>query len=397
MKFSNRLPSDLATNRLTDAIQRHRATARPLIDLTESNPTRAGFDYPSTLLAPLADRRGLAYAPSAFGLAEARRAVADDYARRGVDVPPDRIILTASSSDAYSLLFKTLADPGDEILVPHPSYPLFEYLTRLDGLVPRAYALEYHGRWAIDFDSIERALSNRTRAVVVVSPNNPTGSYVRRDEYERLAAMLTGRDIAVIADEVFADYEIEEGSASPSACVASSDGGLAFSLGGLSKSAGMPQVKLGWIAAAGSRHVVDAALGRLEHVSDTYLSVSTPVQIAAPELLRVGTSIRAQILDRVRLNQQQLRAQTAAVPSCTVLRTEGGWYGVIQVPSLESEEDLVLRLLDAGVLTHPGYFFDFPRESFLVVSLLPPCDVFRDGIAAILRHFTCNVSADQHV
>jgi aspartate/methionine/tyrosine aminotransferase len=209
--------------------------------------------------------------------------------------------------------------------------------------------------------------------------------------------MLAGRDIAVIADEVFADYEIEEGSASPSACVASSDATLAFSLGGLSKSVGMPQVKLGWIAAAGKTDIVDAALRRLEHVSDTYLSVSTPVQVAAPELLRAGASVRAQILDRVRRNDRQLRAQIVAVPSCTVLRSEGGWYGVIQVPSLESEEDLVLRLLAGGVLTHPGYFFDFPRESFLIVSLLPPCDVFRDGIAAILRHFACSVSADQHV
>jgi alanine-synthesizing transaminase len=395
--FSNRLPSDLATNRLTDAIQRHRASGRPLIDLTESNPTRAGFEYPSTLLASLADPRGLTYAPSPFGLPEARRAVADDYARRGVDVPPDRIVLTASSSDAYSLLFKTLADPGDEILVPHPSYPLFEHLTRLDGLVPRAYALDYHGRWALDFDSIDRALSDRTRAVIVVSPNNPTGSYVRRDEHERLGAMLAERDVALIADEVFADYEIEEGGASPSACVASSDSSLAFSLGGLSKSVGMPQLKLGWIAAAGKANLVDAALRRLEHVSDTYLSVATPVQVAVPELLRSGASVRAQILDRVRLNHHQLRAQIAAVPSCAVLRAEGGWYGVIQVPSLESEEDLVLRLLAAGVLTQPGYFFDFPRESFLIVSLLPPCDAFRDGIAAILRHFTCSVSADQHV
>jgi aspartate/methionine/tyrosine aminotransferase len=330
-------------------------------------------------------------------LPEARRAVADDYARRGIDVRPERIVLTASSSDAYSMLFKTLADPGDEILVPHPSYPLFEYLTRLDGLVPRPYTLEYHGRWSIDLDSVERALTARTRAVVVVSPNNPTGSYVRRDEYDALAAIVAGRGIAIIADEVFADYEIEDGAASASACVASSDGVLAFALGGLSKSVGMPQVKLGWIAAAGHAPTVDAALGRLEHVSDTYLSVSTPVQIAAPELLRSGAAIRAQILERVRRNYQQLRAQTAAVPSCTAFRSEGGWYGVIQVPSLEAEEELVLRLLDAGVLAHPGYFFDFARESFVVVSLLPPPDAFRDGVAAILRHFACSIPADQHV
>ncbi len=395
--FSNRLPSDLATTRLADAVQRFRTSGRPLVDLTESNPTRAGFDYPDGLFAPLADRRGLTYAPSPFGSAEARQAVAADYARRGVDVAPDRIVLTTSSSEAYSLLFKTLADAGDEVLVPQPSYPLFDYLTRLDCVVPRPYALDYHGRWSIDFDSVERALTSRTRAIVIVSPNNPTGSYVRREELDRLAAIVAEREVAIIADEVFADYQLDTESASHAGHVTSRADVLTFALGGLSKSVGMPQVKLGWIAVAGPRAAVDAALRRLEHVCDTYLSVSTPVQGAAPDLLRSGAAVRAQIADRVRENYLALRTQTAAIPSCTVLESEGGWYGVLQVPSLESEQRLVLRLLDDGVLVHPGYFYDFARESFLVVSLLPRGDVFRDGVARVLRHFACSVSPDPHV
>jgi alanine-synthesizing transaminase len=395
--FSNRLPASLATNRLTDAIQRYRSGSRPLIDLTESNPTRAGFNYPTDLLAPLADPRGASYLPAPFGLPAARRAVAADYARQGITVPPDHIVLTASSSEAYSLLFKALADAGDEILVPRPSYPLFDYLTRLDLVASRPYELEYHGRWMLDVVSIERALTPRTRAVLIVSPNNPTGSFVKRDELERLAALCAERDVAIIADEVFADYELEAGSAKQAGRAATRSDALTFALGGLSKSVGLPQLKLGWIAVAGPAARVDAALQRLEHICDTYLSVSTPVQVAAAELLQSGASVRAQITNRVGENYHELKIQTAAVPSCVALISEGGWYGVLQVPSFESEEDLVLRLLDAGVLVHPGYFFDFPSESFVVVSLLPLPDTFRDGVARILRHFACSTSVDRYV
>lgn len=394
--FSTRLPADLAANRLTDAVRRCRASGRPLIDLTESNPTRAGFDYPADLLAPLADARGLTYAPSPLGLLDARRAVAAEYARRGVDVPLHRLVLTASTSEAYSLLFKVLADAGDEILVPRPSYPLFEHLTRLDALVPRHYDIDYHGRWTIDLDAVERAISERTRAILVVSPNNPTGSFLRHDDAERLTRLAERHQLAIVADEVFADYELEDGARDAAAAAASSRS-LVFSLGGLSKSIGLPQVKLAWIAAAGSGVLVEAALERLEHAADTYLSVATPVQVAAAELLRRGTMIRAQIATRVRENYRELHALAEAVPTCTVLRSEGGWTAVLRVPTFESEEDLALRLLDAGVLAHPGYFFDFPGESYLIVSLLPPRDTFRDGVSRILRHFACTESLDGHV
>jgi aspartate/methionine/tyrosine aminotransferase len=372
-------------------VRARRARSDALIDLTESNPTRAGFDYPDDLLAPLADPRGLRYAPSALGALEARRAVAAEYARQGLAVDPARIVLTASSSDAYSLLFKVLADAGDEVLVPRPSYPLFDHLTRLDLLVPRPYDLDAHGAWAIDFASLERQLTPRTRIVLIVSPNNPTGSFVGAADLDRLAAICAPRGIAIVADEVFFDYEIETGAAARSGRVASRGDVLSFSLGGLSKSVGLPQVKLGWIAVGGPGHLVDASIDRLEMASDTYLAVSTPAQLAAGELLARGGAIRSQISTRIGANARTLQHMIGGTPSCRVLPAAGGWYTVVQVPSLESEEDLVLRLLDDGVLTHPGYFYDFPRESFLIVSLLPPEASFADGVSRVLRHFNCTV------
>ena len=391
--FSSRIPSNLAPNRLADALRNCRAQGHPFIDLTLSNPTRAGFDYPPDLLALLADARGLRYEPSAKGLVDAREAVARDYLRQGVTVSPERIVLTASTSDAYSLLFKLLADAGDEVLVPRPSYPLFDHLTQLDLVVPRPYDLDVHASWSIDFSSVERALTPRTRAVLVVSPNNPTGSFVTGAELDRLAALCAPKDVAIIADEVFADYELEPGARRRAGRAATRHDVLSFALGGLSKSVGLPQVKLGWIAASGPDALVDAALERLELVCDSYLAVSTPVQLAAAELLDRGAAIRSQIAARVATNYRELMSLCAGTPSCGVLRSDGGWYAVMHVPSFESEDDLAVRLLTKeGVLTHPGYFFDFPRESFLVVSLLPPEVSFRDAVTRVLRYFACSVT-----
>jgi hypothetical protein len=389
--FSERVPGQLCANRLASAVAARRAAGHELLDLTESNPTRAGVAYPRELLAPLGDPRGLRYEPQPFGVQAARQAVSDDYARRGVSLGADRVVLTASTSEAYGWLFKLLADPGSEVLVPRPSYPLFEHLTRLDGVVARPYELEYHGTWSIDFASLEVALSPRTRAVLLVSPNNPTGSFVKQPELDRLAGLCAPRDIAVIADEVFADYELEAGASAAAGRVLDRRDVLAFSLGGLSKSVGLPQVKLGWIGVAGPERLVASALERLELVCDTYLSVSTPVQASAAELLADGAAVRAAIAERVRANFRVLVDRVAGTPSCGVLRAEGGWSGVLQVPSLQAEEDLVLMLLARdGVLVHPGYFFDFPRESYLIVSLLPPPAVFDEGIGRVLRHFNCS-------
>ncbi len=387
VRFSSRLPRDLAVNRLSAALEAARGDGRGVIDLTESNPTRAGFDYPADLLAPLGDARGLRYTPSPLGLETARRAVAADYRRRGLDVDHTRIVLTSSTSDAYSLLFKVLCDPGDEILVPRPSYPLFEYLACLDAVTVGTYDIEYHGQWEIDVDGLERAFTPRTRAVLLVSPNNPTGSFVKDDELQRIAACASSHGAAIIADEVFADYVLTSDSKGPPVGhVLACSGGLSFSLGGLSKSVGLPQVKLGWLAAAGGAAEVSGALARLEVACDTYLSVSTPVQASAADLLDRGAFIREQIAERVRANYHHLMTAAGRAPSCRVRPSEGGWYGVLQVPSLTTEEDFVLALLvEDRVLVHPGYFFDFPHESFVVFSLLPPTQEFAAGLSRVLE------------
>jgi len=384
--FSSRVPSDLGRNPLARAVADARADGRALVDLTESNPTRAGFDYPDYLLSALADARGLKYEPAPFGLIAARQAVARDYARRGVSVSPERIALTASTSEAYSLLFKLLTDAGDEVLAPRPSYPLFDHLARLDAIALRHYDLEYHNGWSIDLASLERAISERTRAVLVVSPNNPTGSFVSRQDLKRLETICVDRGIAIIADEVFADYQLRPGACVDAGRVLDIRQGLAFSLGGLSKSVGLPQVKLGWMAAAGAGDVVAEALARLELICDTYLSVSTPIQAAAAELLSRGAAVRTQIQTRIASNYRTLAERLEAVPSCTLLVADGGWSAVVRVPSIGSEEDLVVDLVGKGVLVHPGYFFDFPHESYLVVSLLPPESEFADGVGRVLRH-----------
>jgi len=388
--FSERLPRTLTTNRLADAVAAMRRSNRAFIDLTESNPTRAGFDYPEDLLAALGDRAAACYAPSAFGSADARAAVSREYERQGLAVPPDRIVLSSSTSEAYSWLFKLLTDAGDDVLVPRPSYPLFDHLTRLDLVAAHSYDLEYHGAWSIDFASVERSMTPRTRAVLIVTPNNPTGSYVTRGDLDRLAALCAGNGVPLIADEVFADYELVPGAAAAAGRVAARDDVLSFALGGLSKTVGLPQVKLGWMAVSGPQPLVTAALDRLEVVCDAYLSVSTPVQVAAASLLQRGAAIRRQIAERVAANYRALRTAAACEASVDVLNSDGGWYAVLRVPSYESEDDLVVSLLTTdGVLVHPGYFFDCARESLLVVSLLPEPAAFAGGIARVLRHFTC--------
>lgn len=388
MIWSHRVDADLTVNRLTTTLAALRAESRSIIDLTLSNPTIAGLEYPRGMLDGLADARGLVYRPEAFGLRTAREAVAADYGRRGVSVEAGRIVLTASTSEAYSLLFKLLCDPDTEILVPRPSYPLLDHLARLDAVSARFYDLEYQRTWSIDFASVERGLSSATRAIVIVSPNNPTGSRIRQHELERLDALAAEHGAAVIIDEVFADYNLAGSSDTASPPRAGSS--LVFSLGGLSKSIGLPQAKLAWIAAGGPAAIVAEALARLEFAADAYLSVSTPVQEAAAELLRAGRVVREQIQARVAGNYRDLVKSVSDESGCTVLQADGGWYAVLRVPAIASEEDLVLSLLvDDGVLTHPGYFFDFQGGAHLVVSLLSPPPVLREGIARIWRHFAC--------
>jgi len=385
--FSDRIPSDLRHNRLAETLADLKRANQPILDLTASNPTRAGISYARDLLTPLADPRGLVYAPEPLGLREARQAVAADFARRGLPVTEEQIALTASTSEAYSLLFKLLCAPGDEILIPRPSYPLFDHLSRLDAVSAVPYELEYHAKWSVDVASLERGFTARTRAVLLVSPNNPTGQFIDPSEMAAIAELCREHDAAVISDEVFADYALASPGA-PSGLLLGDVGVVGFTLGGLSKSIGLPQVKLAWIVLSGPADSVADARARLELASDTYLSVSTPIQLAAAELLERGAGVRQQIQTRVRDNYRTLHARAGEVPSCELLHAEGGWYGVLRVPSIVAEEDLVVTLLaEDRVLVHPGYFFDFPHESFLIVSLLPPAEQFLDGVSRILSRF----------
>jgi aspartate/methionine/tyrosine aminotransferase len=385
--ISSRLPKSLAPNAVSRALAATRKSGAAILDLTETNPTTAGFTYPKALLEPLSNERALEYDPLPLGLWSARAAVASDFRRRGIVISADRVALTSSTSEAYALLFKLLCDAGDAVLVPHPSYPLFEHLTQLESVTAIPYALEFHGSWRIDVDSIVSAATDRVRAIMIVSPNNPTGSFLHRDDLDAVSALAAARGWAIIGDEVFADYPLDPAPAAAS-LLAGADV-LTFSLGGLSKSAGLPQLKLGWIGVGGPSSKVDEALAAYEIIADTYLSVSTPVQIAAAELIEQGAAIRAQILDRVRRNLESLRTLAAAHPSAAVLPVEGGWSAVIQVPQLRSEEALVLELLDKDdVLVHPGYFFDFDREAFVIVSLLVDPAVFDRAIGRVLTRAT---------
>ena len=385
--FSSRLRQGLGRNRLARALEQRLGSGLPVFDLTLSNPTLASFDYPGNLGRSLAGRGARAYEPRPFGLPAARQAVSEDFTRRRIAVPAERIVLTASTSEAYSLLFKLLCDPGDAVLAPRPSYPLVEHLSELDGVRLEPYSLEYHGHWSIDIDGLRRRLTGvtanakRVRAIIVISPNNPTGSIAKTGELKALAVLAREHDLALIADEVFADYSLD---GEPPASVLAHSEALAFGLGGLSKTVGLPQVKLGWIGVNGPQTLVEEALERLETICDMYLSVSTPVQVAAPALLKSGAIVRTQIQRRIRRNYRRLRAVAGRHPSCTVLPAEAGWYAVVQVPAIESEEAMVVELLETtGILVHPGHFFDFEREAFIVVSLLPEQTFFSSTIAAM--------------
>jgi aspartate/methionine/tyrosine aminotransferase len=381
---STRLPA-LAPNRLAVARQTLRDQGVPVIDLTGSNPTRAGFAYPADLLAPLGDSAGLAYAPHPRGLESARRAVCRELARHGAAVDPARIVLTASTSEAYAFLFKVLADPGDEILVPVPSYPLFEILSGLEAVRPVPYPLDPHGSWSYDVDAIAARVTPRTRAVVVVSPNNPTGTILTTAGVRALAALCAARGLALIADEVFADYRFGGAAAGPPCVLAGADC-LTVSLGGLSKAVGLPQLKLAWMAVSGPPADAADLLDRLELVADSFLSVATPIQAALPAILARGAVVRDQIRARLATNLETARRQIASAPALQLLEPDGGWTAVLRVPATRSEEAIALDLLERHhVVAQPGYFYDFPGEAWLVVSLLVEPEAFGRGLARIVE------------
>jgi len=382
--FSSRFHWDLRPNRIARLLEERRRSGIPVLDLTESNPTRAGLDYPPEIRMAFEDERILRYDPQPAGAMDAREAVARYYSERGIAVEPERILLTASTSEAYAYLFKLLADPGDEVLVPRPSYPLFEYLAGLESVTARPYLLTYCGGWAINWEAIQAGLTERTRAIVLVNPNNPTGSYVKPEELERLVALSKERGIALISDEVFSDYAFGSDDTRATS-LAGVEQGLSFALSGLSKIAGLPQMKLGWIVVAGSVERRGSAWERLEWIADTYLSVGTPVQCAAAQLLAAGKSVQQQIRRRTLENLQFARRAIQGT-GATALAVEGGWYLTMQVPGVYAEEEWILKLLDRwNILAQPGYFFDFGSEAFLVVSLLTPSASFREGMIRLLK------------
>ncbi len=360
MKFSRRLPRELHPNALAELLREKRAAGAQILDLTESNPTHAGIEYPAGFLSSLAVEAAARYEPEPFGLPAARETIAREYGAHA-----DRVVMTASTSEAYSWLFKLLCDPGDEVLVPRPSYPLFDYLAALESVQVRHYGLFYDHGWCIDFHTIARAINHRTRAIVLVNPNNPTGHFLRRHELEQLAAF----GLPVISDEVFRDYPLQPAPDSV-LTLQGFDGTLAFTLNGLSKTVGLPQMKLAWMIAGGPPDQVREALARLEIIADTYLSVGTPVQCALPTLLELRTPVQRQILERLRGNLAVLR------PAFDV---EAGWYAI-----LSRDEGAELRLLrDHDVLVQPGYFYDFENPRYIVLSLLTAPDVFKEGVARL--------------
>ncbi len=384
--FSHRTDWKLTPNRFTQAQQELRAAGREVLDLTISNPTRAELHYDrETILQALVDPEAMDYDPQPKGLRSAREAVAGYYGKQHNDIDPESIVLTTSTSEGYSYVFRLLCDVEDEILVPKPSYPLFEFLADLQDVKLVPYPLLYDHGWQIDFPSLYKAVNHRTRAVVVVHPNNPTGWFVADKERSVLNQFCHEYNLALVADEVFLDYA-HDGAAR--ATFADNREALTFTLSGLSKISGLPQMKLAWIVTSGADEQVDAALVRLEVIADTYLSMNAPIQLAAPVLLEQRHSVQPLVLDRVRANLSELDRGLAKQKSCRRLDVEGGWYAVLRVPVTQSDEDLAIEILRKhSVLVHPGHFYDFPNDGYLIVSLITPLQDFRKGTAKVLELF----------
>jgi len=384
--FSDRTNWKLTPNRLTEALEEVRSSGAHVLDLTVSNPTRVGLHYDEPLiLESLASPYAMDYDPQPKGLPGARAAVAAYYqtVHRLHHFDPDRLLLTTSTSEGYSFVFRLLCNPGDELLVPKPSYPLFEFLADLQDVKLVPYPLIFDHGWQMDFPSLEGVVTKRSRAVVVVHPNNPTGSYVHPHEQESLNNFCRKHGLALIADEVFLDYAH---NLAPEGSFAANQDVLTFTLSGVSKISALPQMKVAWIASSGPAAEVERAQARLEVISDTYLSMNAPIQWALPALLKQRTSIQQQLLDRVRANLAQFDRQLAAQQTCHRLGVEAGWYAILRVPVMQTDEELVVDLLRRkSVLVHPGHFYDFPRDGFLVLSLIPAEAEFLEGIERLFE------------
>ena len=387
--FAERTNWDLAANRLSEALARDRASGKRLLDLTASNPTECGFAYDrEVILAALQNPSALRYEPNPKGLESARLAVTKYYSALGVNVSIDDMLLTTSTSEAYSFVFRLLCNPGDELLIPAPSYPLFAFLADIQDAKLVRYPLIYDHGWQIDLHHLQQAISSRTRGIIVVNPNNPTGHFVKRDELAKLNEICAAREMALVADEVFLDFGL---SAETQPSFASNAGALTFTLSGLSKIAGLPQMKMAWVIASGPAELKRRALERLEVIADTYLSPSAPVQLAMPAFLEQRSEFQKHVMARVRGNLAELDQQLREQKVCSRLEVEGGWYVVMRVPVTRGDEELALSLLETkGVYVHPGHFFDFPSDGYLVLSLITAPEDFADGARRILEMTSCN-------
>jgi len=378
--LSQRTAWSLAGSAWARRLEALRAGGRPLLDLTEANPTRCGLAWdPAELHAALRHPEVARWIPEPRGLPEARAAVAGWLAGRGVPAGPEQVLLTSSTSEAYGLLWKLLCDPGDEVLVPAPGYPLLDLLCELESVRPVRYPLRYDGEWHLDRAALRAAATDRTRAVVTVSPGNPGGALLSAEERGFLEQECAGRGWALVGDEVFADAAL-----GPAASVAGARECLAFHLGGLSKTCGLPQLKVAWIAAAGPRPLVQQALARLEVVADTLLSVPGPSQLALPALLARRERFLGPLRERLAANRALLAAAAEGAPF-SLLRSGGGWSAVLRLPQTADEERTALELLDDGVAVHPGFLYDFERPGHLVLSLLPEPATFAEGASRLRR------------
>ncbi|MGC2616248.1 MAG: pyridoxal phosphate-dependent aminotransferase [Terracidiphilus sp.] len=383
MTFSKRTDWNTEESVLARAHRERMRAGPPVADLTASNPTRCGFEYDADLLGALADVRALDYDPQPLGLLRAREAVCGYYADHGVTISPERVLLTTSTSEAYSFLFKLLCDPGNEVVAPQPGYPLFDFLAVLDDVKIKGAPLVYDYGWQIEPEGFRRALTAETRAIVLVHPNNPTGHFTKSWEAQEFAVICRERGLSLIVDEVFLDYGF--GHAEPASFAAGLEGVDVYVVSGLSKIAGLPQMKAAWVVATGPRAA--EAMERQEVISDTFLSMNAPVQGAIPAWIAGRNGIQQQIKERVAANLAELDRQLEAVDAVRRLDVEGGWYAVLRIPALQHDERTVLELLERGVWVHPGYFFGMEETGWLVVSLLGTVEEFKTGMGLVVDYF----------
>jgi alanine-synthesizing transaminase len=389
--FSHRTSWHRHSNKLNEMLEQRMKNALPVYDLTVSNPTVLGFPYPDEdILAALKNPRVLHYQPDPRGILSARQTVCDYYAKKNISVDPSSIFLTASTSESYSLLLKLLCNANETILVPSPSYPLFEYLAQINDVGLQNYFLRYDGRWHIDIDSLRASLRPSTRAIILINPHNPTGAFLQTTEYAQILQIAAEHDCSLIVDEVFIDYKFDSNTFSQT--TATTPDVLTFTLNGISKYAGLPQMKLGWIVISGPANMTREAISRLEILNDTFLSVNTPVQVALPEILDAGKDVSLSILNRVRGNYTILKNLFQEGSPCSLLHCDGGWSAILQLPRTKSDEVWALELLDIkGVYVYPGYFFDMTGEAMIVVSLLQREEVFQHAVRDILAHVDVSI------